>query len=176
MSVGRVRGAVRLVGWALAWAYALSALVKYLGFRASPAGLVGLCLVAAVLLRLVRTVAEPLPPLRLPSERPGGGPPDRPFERVDRIEDRLSWGGRAAHHFDAGVAPVLRGIAVDRLHRRHGVDLDKAPQAARQLLGEDLWQLLTAREAGGPGTTPVPRTTPPTPAEMERLVAQLESI
>ena len=174
MTAGRIRDTVRAVAWALAAAYVLHALAKFLGFRFSPAGLVGLCLLAAAMSRLVRSSREPLPPLRLPAARPAGAPPDRPFERVDRIEDRLSWGGRAAHHFDAGVAPVLLRIAADRIQRRHGVDLARQPEAARHLLGEELWQLVVAQQAGRDRASTT--RNPPSPAEMENLVARLEAI
>jgi hypothetical protein len=173
-TAGQVRVVLRVVLWGLGWAYVLHALVKYLGLRASPAGLAGLCVLAVAMSRLVRTAREPLPPLPLPSQSPGGPPPDRPFERIDRIEDRLSWGGRATHHFDAGVAPVLLRIAEDRLRRRHGVDLSRSPEAARHLLGEELWQLLPAPETGRDATATTRK--PPSPAEMENLVRRLETI
>lgn len=172
---GLTSGVVRALVWGLIAAYVLHGLVRFLGFRLHAGGLVGLCLLAAAMFRLVRATREPPPALRLPPSRPGGPPPDRPFERVERIEDRLYWGGRTPHHFDAGVVPVLRRIAEDRLHRKHGIDLGRQPDAARLLLGEELWRLLAAQAAVGPAKAPTV-TRPPTPAEMETLVRRLEAI
>lgn len=169
--------AARALARGLAAAVVVILLTRWIGVRLQPGGVLGLCLLAAVLSRLVRVVREPLPPERLASERPGGPPPDRPFERVDRIEDRLSWGSRTTHHFDAGVRPVFARIAADRLRRRYGVDLARQPDQARHLLGEELWRLVAAQEPAGDGR---PSTTgmrpPPAGAELEALVRRLEML
>lgn len=40
------------------------------------------------------------------------------------------------------LRPRLREIAAQRLAARHGIDLDRRPEAARELLGEEAWELL----------------------------------
>ena len=45
------------------------------------------------------------------------------------------------------LKPILRELAGWRLARNHGVDLDRAPEAAQRILGEPLWQLVRPAEA-----------------------------
>ena len=45
----------------------------------------------------------------------------------------------SAHH---RLLPLLRSAAAARLAARHGVELDRRPEAARALLGEEVWDLL----------------------------------
>lgn len=45
------------------------------------------------------------------------------------------------------LKPVLRELARWRLQRDHGVDLDRQPEAARHVLGEGLWRLVTPADA-----------------------------
>jgi hypothetical protein len=40
------------------------------------------------------------------------------------------------------LRPRLQEIAAQRLAARHGIDLDRRPDAARALLGEDAWELV----------------------------------
>jgi hypothetical protein len=42
------------------------------------------------------------------------------------------------------LRPRLREIAAQRLVARHGIDLDQRPEAARAVLGEELWELVRA--------------------------------
>lgn len=182
--------AVRLVLTRAAVAAAVLLLVlPRIGIALSAPGVFEVALLAASLAALVQAVREPLPPLPGARASPGGNAPDRPFERIDRLEDRLSWGAGQPHHFDGGVRPVLARIAADRLHRRHGIDLARSPELARPLLGEDLWHLVTSRERDGPAgpgppppTQPTrqpptrPPTRPPTPVELEAMVRRLEEL
>jgi hypothetical protein len=64
-------------------------------------------------------------------------PPTRPNELI-RVERDLLLGTENAGHFQARLLPLLRGAAAARLSQ-HGVDLARRPDAARQLLGEELW-------------------------------------
>jgi hypothetical protein len=49
---------------------------------------------------------------------------------------------RNAGDVHARLRPALARIAASRLATRRGVDLATQPDAARALLGEDLWDLL----------------------------------
>lgn len=77
--------------------------------------------------------AELEDPLDVPPQRP------RELERLER-EVYLSLGsGFYLHH---RLRPLLREIAAHRLLRRHGIELDRRPDAARKLLGEEAWEWL----------------------------------
>jgi hypothetical protein len=77
--------------------------------------------------------AELEDPLDVPPQRP------RELERLER-EVYLSLGsGFYLHH---RLRPLLREIAAHRLLRVHGIELDRRPEAARQLLGEEAWEWL----------------------------------
>ena len=64
-------------------------------------------------------------------------PPTRPNELI-RVERDLLLGTENAGHFHARLLPLLRGAAAARLSD-HGVDLARQPDAARRLLGDELW-------------------------------------
>ena len=87
----------------------------------------------------VRALSETLPPMRRPalgqsssSEASG----DR--ERLDRV---VSTGMTHAGDLHLRLRPILREIAADGLRRR-GVELDAQPQAARELLAAETWELV----------------------------------
>jgi hypothetical protein len=59
--------------------------------------------------------------------------------RVERdLELGIAGAGNAHHR----LLPTLREAAAARLASRHGVELERRPDAARELLGEDVWELL----------------------------------
>jgi hypothetical protein len=64
-------------------------------------------------------------------------PPTRPNALI-RVERDLLLGTENAGHFHARLLPLLRGAAAARLSR-HGVDLARQPEAARRLLGDEVW-------------------------------------
>jgi hypothetical protein len=72
------------------------------------------------------------------------GRTETPAEPVEllRMERELELGianASSAHH---RLIPLLRAAAGARLASRHGVELDRRPDAARALLGEEAWELL----------------------------------
>ena len=97
-------------------------------------------------------------------------PPTRPNELI-RVERDLLLGSENAGHFHARLLPLLRGAAAARL-AHHGVDLARQPDAARRLLGDELWTFVRPdREepadlyAAGPSVRAV-----------RRLVEQIEAL
>jgi hypothetical protein len=142
--------------------------------RALFAGIYVLFLGAVVVGKLVgsfRTL-EPEAWARSPFERDPEKPEQpAPIAELDRI-DRLVVLG-AANEFDLHyrLRPLLRQVAGDRLYGHYGVELDRDPERARQLLGEELWELVSAeREVGrrtGPGLPP---------AELAAHVERLEAL
>jgi hypothetical protein len=70
------------------------------------------------------------------------------------------------------LRPRLRAIAADRLAAGHGVSLDRDPDSARRLLGDDAWELLRAdRDLPSRGRGSAISTT-----ELERIVAAVERL
>lgn len=129
-------------------------------------------LLAASLLASVRVTAAAQPPPAgppLPHARSEPAAVDRPFRDVGRMADRLAWGGHDMDRFESTVRPVLVRLADDRLSGRHGISRASHPERARQLLGDDLWQLAT-------GPSVASKAPGPTPAQVSRLVEQLERI
>ncbi len=115
---------------------------------------------------------EPQAWMRSPFERDAEKPEQpQPIAELDRIDRRVVLG--AANEFDLHyrLRPLLRQVAAERLYGLHGVDLDRDPERARPLLGDQLWELLRPdREVGrrsGPGLPA---------AELARHVAQLEQL
>jgi hypothetical protein len=67
--------------------------------------------------------------------------PMRPPELV-RTEREITLGMGSAGHLHQRLLPLLREAAAVRLATRHSVDLDRRPEQARLLLGDDIWELL----------------------------------
>lgn len=59
--------------------------------------------------------------------------------RIER-EVVLSTGSEFDQHLR--VKPLLRDIATHRLRSRHGIDLDEQPVQARELIGDQAWELV----------------------------------
>jgi hypothetical protein len=74
--------------------------------------------------------------LRVPDEKA-----PQPVELL-RTERDLELGIAGAGHAHHRLLPILREAAAARLASRHGVELELRPDAARELLGEDVWELL----------------------------------
>ena len=115
---------------------------------------------------------EPQLGMRSPFERDPEKPEEpQPIAELDRI-DRLVVLG-SANEFDLHyrLRPLLRQIATERLHDRYGLDLDREPERARSLLGEELWAVVRPdREVGR-------RSWPGLPAaELAGHVARLEQL
>ena len=67
--------------------------------------------------------------------------PQPPVELL-RMERELELGIADATHAHRRLLPLLRAAATARLASRRGVELDRRPEAAEALLGEDVWELL----------------------------------
>jgi hypothetical protein len=67
--------------------------------------------------------------------------PSAPAELL-RVERELELGIASAGSAHHSLLPRLRSAAAARLASRHGVDLDRRPDAARALLGDEAWELL----------------------------------
>ena len=91
--------------------------------------------------------------------------PDRPFAQADRWERRLLTTSEDPERFRRVVRDRLVPLAAERLRQRHGVTLDREPDRARELLGQALYDFLTAPRPGVAG-----------PYELDRFINRLEGI
>jgi hypothetical protein len=71
--------------------------------------------------------------------RPAAAP--RPDDLV-RLEDQVAMAVSLASDLHARLRPLVAEVAAQRLRTRHGVDLERRPDAARALLGEEAWELV----------------------------------
>ncbi|MEH1015354.1 hypothetical protein V6U90_19845 [Micromonospora sp. CPCC 206060] len=85
---------------------------------------------------------------------------------VARWERRLTWSQGEPDRFQRSVLTALGELADDRLRQRHGLDRRSDPTRARDLLGADVWALLTST------TT---RHTP-SPRDLAAVIARLEKV
>jgi hypothetical protein len=106
---------------------------------------------------------------RMTWRRPRRTPPQRPTDlaRMERVVMLRS----TAAEVHRRIRPPLREIALARLGNR-GVRLDHQPEVARQLLGDELWELVRPDrpqpdDPRGPGMTL---------EELERLTDRLEAV
>jgi hypothetical protein len=99
-------------------------------------------LVLVTLIRHSRGSGEPEPASRFEqalSERKRATARPEELLRMDR---ELVLGSADADHAYRRLLPLLRATAAARIASRHGFELERRPEAARALLGEDVWDLL----------------------------------
>jgi hypothetical protein len=97
---------------------------------------------AIALLLLVRDSRGTRQPSRFEQALRGRAhPPQQPVELL-RMERELELGIADATHAHRRLLPLLRAAAEARLASRRGVDLDRRPELAEALLGEEVWELL----------------------------------
>jgi hypothetical protein len=97
--------------------------------------------------------------------------PGRPSELV-RTEREITLGVTSAGHLHRRLLPLLREAAAARIAAQRGVELAGRPEAARELLGEDVWEWLRPDRPA-----PEDRHEPGISlARLERLVGELEAL
>lgn len=97
---------------------------------------------ALALLRVAVDATEPRPPSEfehalMPADMGRARPPE-----LVRIEREITLGSASAAHLYRRLAPLLRECAATRLNARHHVDLERRPEDARRLLGDDTWAVV----------------------------------
>jgi hypothetical protein len=96
----------------------------------------------AALTRVTRSASERPAPSELEAAlRVRPAEPARPPELV-RTEREITLGVANAGHLHQRLLPLLREAAAARLAAKHSVDLLRRPDAARELLGDETWELL----------------------------------
>jgi hypothetical protein len=91
-------------------------------------------------------------------------PPD-----LERLERQVLVGAGSREEFDRLLRPVLRRAAALRLRERHGVDLERDPDAARARVTPALADALGLGPEGGGERPPDPRRLAAMAAEIEAL-------
>jgi hypothetical protein len=169
-----VRLAGRLLVPGLTAAVALVALLAIRPLSNSRALAIWVVLVAAIALLLVVQHSR--------EDRPRAGrfeaalrarPPAAP-QTVEllRVERDLELGIAGAAHAQQRLLPLLRAAAAARLASRHGIELDRRPEAARALLGEHAWEWLRPDRP-----EPADRFDPGVPREhVAALIERVESL
>jgi hypothetical protein len=141
-----VRGAGRFVGPALWAAVALVTLLALPPLSTSRALAIWVVIVAGIvlvaLIRHSRRVGRPEPPRRFEQALRKPKPEQSQTAEFLRMEREIDLGVASAAHSHRRLLPLLRAAASARLASRHGVELERRPDAARALLGEDVWELL----------------------------------
>jgi hypothetical protein len=162
---GRARRELALIGGVGGGLALLAYLVVAL---ASYRTRLSLCLVVGVAVAASwRLLVAATPPVDLASPVAAEPEPSSVgFEGLSGIEHGLSWGSVDLDRYEARVRPQFVRLAEDRLRRHHGVDLAGQPAAARRIVGEPLWQLMTG----------APSLRPPTMAQLASLLAEIDRI
>ena len=88
------------------------------------------------------------------------------------MERELELAAATADHAHRRLVPLLRAAAAARLAMRHGIELERRPDVARRLLGEQAWELLRPDRPEPPDRhAPGLRR-----EEIAAVIAQLESL
>jgi hypothetical protein len=141
---------------------------------------------AGLALRVYLLVVLALASARFVRALPGRGHRISPFEEgspgaarrpqrlpeLERLEREVELGGASAYDLHYRLRPTLRELAGGLLAARRGIDLDREPDRARAVLGEEVWELVRAgREP------PDDRRAPGLPPEgLARVVSTLERV
>ena len=139
-----MKSARRLTAPALTAAVALAVLLALHPVSTSRALAIWIVIVTAmalvVLVRHSRSGVQP----RSHFEAAVRGRAAKTSEPVEllRMERELELGIAGAGNAHYRLLPLLRSAAAARLTTRHGIELERRPDAARELLGDDVWELL----------------------------------
>jgi len=103
---------------------------------------VATALVLLSLIRHSREVAGPGPRSRFEQAVRGQKAAASQPEELLRMDRELVLGSADADHAHRRLLPLLRATAAARIAARHGFELERRPEAAQALLGDDVWELL----------------------------------
>jgi hypothetical protein len=138
------------------------------GLRARPAFCIALAVLIGVGGVLVNHLTKEAEIFITPHSDETFAPEQRPYTDLYFLEYRLSWGSVERARFEQRVRPLLTRVIEERLRQRHGVDANQEPEKARRIVGEPLWQLMTA-----PALMDAP---PPSHREVNSWVGEIEKI
>lgn len=154
-----MRVAGRLIRPALVAAVVLIVLLSLPNLPTSRALAIWVVVAAALALTVLIRSGErdwPAPPQRFEAALRRRKPAPSQAVEFLRMERELTLGMADADHAHRQLLPLLRSAAAARLAARHGIALERRPEAARALLGDEVWELLRPDQPGpddrhGPG-------------------------
>ena len=135
------------VGWTVTLAViALVALLAPPNLPTSRALAIWLVIVTALalaaLLRYSRARGGPVPASRFEQALRKRKPTTAQPEELLRMEREILLGIADADHAHRQLLPLLRTTVAARLAARHGLEPDRRPELERELLGDEVWELL----------------------------------
>jgi hypothetical protein len=162
------------VGVVLLTAVLLALVVAVPSKRALFVGIYELVLAAIAISAFVSSfrTLEPKAWMRSPFERDPPRPEEPPtIAELDRFDRLVVLGTGNEFDLHYRLRPLLRQLASDRLYARHGIELDRDPERAGALLGDELAALLSPdRKLGRRSASGID------PAELARDVDRLEQL
>jgi hypothetical protein len=138
------------------------------GYPAEVGAATTIALAAVVSLLTTRELAARAELGRRPARRVADA---RPLEQLRQVDETLRAARASEFGVDRDLRPLLREIAATRLARR-GVDVDRHPEEARAILGEELWELVRAERPRGSNRVARGVST----AGLQSLIERLERI
>ena len=173
---GRAWQVGRMLAIGLGSGLAAAGLLTAGGLRVRPLFCVGVALTLTLVAGLVRLSWAPPSGVGVS----GGLPPEekRPYPDLYFLESRLSGASAERARYERRLRPLFVRLITERLRQEHGVDPVSAPDKARDIVGEDLWQLMTGAPAptDPAPTDPAPANTAPSRHQMEAIITRIEGL
>ncbi len=132
-----------------------------------------LVLLALAGVAFLHALRDTVPRLQSVFDPPGQTTPTpHRLPELERVEREVTLAAASAYDVHFRLRPTLRDTAATLLAAGRGVSLDLQPERARQLLGEEAWELVRAdrkppADPRGPGLDR---------ARLERVLTSLESL
>jgi hypothetical protein len=139
-----------------------------IGYPAEVGAATTLALAAFVSLITTRELAAKAELRRRPARRIADS---LPLQQLRHVDETLTAARASEVGVDRDLRPLFRAIAATRLARR-GVDVDRHPEEARRILGEELWELVRDGRSRGSNLFAGGVSS----AGLQRLIERLERI
>jgi hypothetical protein len=164
------RNPARQLGWMLAIGVGSGLTVAGLltagGLRAGLLFCVGVAVSLTLLVGLLRLTA--VQPSRLETSGAPAPAQKRPYQDLYFLEHRLSAAAAERTRYERRLRPLFIRLITERLRQQHGVDAVRTPGKARDIVGEDLWELMTG--------APAPTDAAPSRDQLAAIVARIEEL
>jgi hypothetical protein len=133
----------------------------------SPVLALGIPVACVMLLQLVRASAAELPPPEPAAHQPSGTTPEY-FVRLRQLERRLESASRDPSNFEWTIRPMLAQLAAERLQYKRGINVRHEPERAREVVGEQLWQIMISTP-----DTPIQLVSPTRLRELVQAISRI---